>query len=110
MNKYSVCAVYRNTPDGRTALRFAADLHKHLGGKKLSVYVTGGSAQETALLAEKMATGSSGSAADVDLLQERNVLADVCSQTGLPETLIELAPAGKIGEVQADAILVDHDG
>lgn len=98
------CVVFSNTPEGATALTFAANLNKRLEGEKLSVYVA------IDANARRLAARDND-VDDVNALQRERVLTHIKSLVGLDGgdvDLIEYQTLAKI-DFPVGAIVVDHD-
>ncbi|MCC7531470.1 MAG: hypothetical protein IT342_23405, partial [Candidatus Melainabacteria bacterium] len=76
-----ICVVFSDTPEGATALTFAADLNKMTGAGKLVVYV------RVKAQCSRIAQGASTGNANVE--QRQRVLLHVVALTGLTEYEIE---------------------
>lgn len=96
------CVVFSDTPEGATALTFAADLNKMTGSGKLLVHV------RVKAQCSRMAQGASDQNADIE--QRQRVLTHVQALTGLSENEIELVEFDSTGSVEfpAGSIVVDH--
>ncbi len=96
------CVVFSDTPEGATALTFAANLNKLTGSGKLLVHV------RVKAQCSQMAQGACGKNADLE--QRQRVFAHVQTLTGLSENDIELVEFDSTGSVAfpAGSIVVDH--
>lgn len=97
-----ICVVFSDTPEGATALTFAADLNKMPNAGKLMVYV------RVKAQCSRMAQGVSDINADSE--QKQRVLAHVQALTGLKENNIEFVEFDSTDTIEfpTASIVVDH--
>ena len=97
-----ICVVFSDTPEGATALTFAADLNKMTGASKLLVYV------RVKAQCSRMAQGASDQNADDE--QRHRVIAHVQALTGLSEKEIAFVDFDSTASIDfpANSIVVDH--
>lgn len=97
-----ICVVFSDTPEGATALTFAADLIKMTGAGKLLLYV------RVKAQCSAMAQGASERNADNE--QRQRILAHVEGLTGLTENEIDFVEFDSTLSITfpANTIVVDH--
>jgi hypothetical protein len=103
MSEYTVCAVYRHTPDGHTALKYAADLFRRLGSGKLLVCMYAGEERQRALIADLLN-------GEPEARHRACIMDAVVKATGLSLEQVEVAEVNELAGLPARTILVDHDG
>ncbi|MBC7998378.1 MAG: cation diffusion facilitator family transporter [Leptolyngbya sp.] len=98
------CVVFSDTPEGATALTFAANLNKRLEGEKLSVYIAiDAKARQLAIATDYLD--------DVDALQRERVLSHIKALVGLSADEVDLVEYQSLAKIDfpAGAIVVDHE-
>lgn len=99
----NICVVFSDTPEGRTALTFAADLKRRLGDERLNVYL--GRDEACSLIS------GDGNANAADTTQKARVAELVAAMTQLTASeieVIEFNAQPETIEFPEGAIVVDH--